>query len=139
MRKFLRKLWFDKINRVLIVLGGVAILFWALSYLWIFFEYGLMLCVAIICFLLAFKFFRKKKNDDYADFFPQSNNLKQNLREEREEHVQKTSRFFLAIVFLLLGILIIYKFIDFLISEEAQEALLFTQWMYPAKQTENPW
>lgn len=114
MRDFLRKLWLDKFNRVIIFLGGLAILFWALSYLWIFFQYGLMLCVAVACFLLAFRFFRKKKNNGYADFFPQSNDLKQNLREEREEHSQKTSRFFLAIVFLLLGILMIYEFVMFL-------------------------
>lgn len=115
MKEFLRKFWLKKINKALVITGVLAILFWALSYLWIFFEYGLMVCLAVFCFMLAFKFFKKKESSGYQDFFPQSNNLKENLREEREEHSQKISRFFFGIVFVFLGILMIYRFIDFMI------------------------
>jgi len=68
-----------------------------------------------MCFMLAIKFFKKKPRNEYQDFFPQSNNLKQNLREEREENTQKISRFFFGFIFAFLGFLMIYKFIEFLV------------------------
>ena len=115
MIKYLKKFWSEKLNKVILILGGLALVFWALSYIWIYFQYGLMLSLAALCFIAAIKFFKKKKKNSYEDFFPQSNNLKENLREERAENSEKISRFFFGIVFILLGCMMIYRFIDFLI------------------------
>lgn len=111
MKDFIRRIWLSKLNRALIITGGLAVLFWLLSYITIIAQCAFVLSLAALCFLYSIKIFKKKTINKYEEFFPQSNNLKENLREEREENTQKISKFFFGIIFAILGILIVYRFI----------------------------
>lgn len=109
---FLKKIWSSKLNRVIIITVCVtAISFFVSNYIG-FLKYLTLASLLALCIEGAIKCFVKPKNENnIKEFFPQSNNIKENLKEEHEENLNKLNRMMFGFLCIVLAIVIIFMFI----------------------------
>ncbi len=111
---FFKKIWSSKLNRAIIITLGIVLISSLISVYVGFFTYIILLGLLALCIEGAIKSFIKPKNENNVrEFFPQTNNLKENLREEREENSNKLNRTLFGSLCIVMAIVIIFMFVRY--------------------------